>query len=476
METPKRKLCYMILAIVLCMISALFCYYIYIAGSRVPIMDYWEWIADYGPRFTDHSINIRDFIVNPDKSTMSSQHVSPGSMALQMWILYIFKYDVRILVFLGTVIHIITGAVIAFIFYKKNYDKYNSKICTFFTAILLYIVYLNLNQWEILSQPFTFTFSIRSAMYLISFIWAQKYFDILLGESDRTKMAHTIIFGIYCMLLTDLISSAYFVGHLFAIIFIGFIKVFRCGKINKKSKYAFGLYILIQIIGVILYIKMMHLSAGGGTKSSQMSFNIMHVIQGIFVYIGSLIVPQSYVEVCGYIPAMTVGIVIFIIMLTTMVLYFKNGLDREHTFALMCIIYAGVTAATISVGRISAFGIGTMNSSRYVTESTVGLVGLVILCYKVVQHTENKKGVFIDKIILGCALAIGLIMSAYNELKIAPYRGIYNKQLYSYMMDIDNADDSALAMFQNTPDNVRYVTNYFKEHKYSIFAQDYNYR
>lgn len=389
---------YSLFAVILCAFSPVFVYYVSLAGSRVPIMDYWEWIADYGPRFADHSISIWDFVVNPGKSPMSAQHISPGSMALQMWILHISKYDVRVLVLLGTGIRLIVGWIIAFYFLVKNFDAYKSRFTTFWAGILLFMAYINLNQWEVLSQPFTF--SIRMALYLFSFIWAQKYYNELSDRTTRSNIIHTFLLGGYCALLTILFSSAYFVGHLFAIILLGLVKYIRSVDCKRKVKLQVLLFSVIQIVGVLIYFGMMNLSANSGGGTAGISFKVTDVIQGVFVFMGSLIVPQSYVEACGYIPAMAVGIFIFVILFIAIILYFKLGLDKEYTFPLMCVVYAGTTAATIAVGRISAFGVGTMNSSRYVVEGTVGLIGLIMMCYRIMKTLEDKAGIYMDKIIL----------------------------------------------------------------------------
>lgn len=476
-EQKKKVIFFGIFFLALTALTVGFIYYIDVAACRVPIMDYWEWIADYGPKFVDHSIGVKDFIINPDKSAMSAQHMSPGSSALQLWILYFNKFDVWVLVILGTIIRVLAGWCLTLVFIRKCYRTCKSKAALLITGLLIFAAYINLNQWEVLSQPFIFTFSFRVALYLLSFFWAQEYYNNLENGTVAQNIIQTILFGVYCGLLTILISSAYFVGHLFAIILTGIIKFIWCPEFRKKAKFSMPIYVVLQMIAVLLYYTMIRLSVSlKGGSTAGINFKIIDVIKGLFVYIGSLIVPQTYVESAGYESALAIGTFIFVIMIALMIAYFKLGIDKKSLFPFMCIVYAGTTGAVIAVGRVSAFGIGTMNSSRYVVESTIGLIGLIWMGFEVLQNVAIKSVIGLDKIVLVTALTIGLSFSATTEIKIAPYRGAYYTQLYNYMLDVDNVDDSSLGVFQNTPENVRFVVEFFKENNYSIFQPDFKYR
>ena len=80
--------------------------YMYIAGSRVPFMDFFKWIAMYAEDVHNGAISVMQFF------TDVNEQVQPGALALVFWLLECTDYDVWPLMILGAIIQCVRCVII----------------------------------------------------------------------------------------------------------------------------------------------------------------------------------------------------------------------------------------------------------------------------------------------------------------------------------------------------------------------------
>ena len=111
-----------------------------------------------------------------------------------------------------------------------------------------------------------------------------------------------------------------------------------------------------------------------------------------------------------------------------------------------------------------------MVASRYVVESSIGLVGMIWMTYALFGDAA-KNWLMACKVVTAPLLCILMMLCVIKvETGIAPYRKIYYENLADMMRNIDDYADEELGAFQaNSPDDVRYCIEFFKENGLSIF-------
>ena len=139
----------------------------------------------------------------------------------------------------------------------------------------------------------------------------------------------------------------------------------------------------------------------------------------------------------------------------------------------VCLLYALAISVMICWGRIGKFGPESMTASRYVVESSVGLIGIVWMTYALFGDTVKNWFAVCRTVVapLVCLLMMLYVIKAENV--IAPYRKIYYENLADMMQNIEDYADDELGAFQaNSPDDIRYCIDFFKENKLSIFKNE----
>ena len=114
-----------------------------------------------------------------------------------------------------------------------------------------------------------------------------------------------------------------------------------------------------------------------------------------------------------------------------------------------------------------------MTSSRYVVESTFAIFGMAWMTYEVFKG--KKLSVGNNKWVVYVATAfcvLWLLAGSIIENNIAIYRKAYDKSLRDMMLNIEEYADDELGAFQaNSPDDVRYCIEFFKENGLGIFEK-----
>lgn len=465
MDLQQKKTVYRTVMIAFGVMAFLYAIYVAVAKMSVPIMDYWRWIAVYGQDVLDGTVTFADWFRSD-----AGQHIHPLSMMITFWMLKIFHFDVVPLVVCGMLLRILVagGLTVFFVLrFRKGERETPVRLSLFAVAVALSV--LNFNQWEAALEPFSLAFMLRVTLFYASFYMADRFVGGLEERSTAKNLLYGACLGAYCGLLTVFASSAYFVGHLVAI-GLAILWGLWCKRraLVRFLAPAF-LWFVLSLAGAIVYYILFRARADAAVPTGVLQ-QIFPVLQGIVCFWGSMVVHQTVSDFLGLGIVTAVGLLLLAFTVWVTFYYIRLHKDGKSLFPLICVLYAFLTGAVIAVGRVGSYGVGTMTSSRYVVESAIGLVGLIFMAYDVL--TKKDFSLQVKRLFCGVMVfsLVWLSASTVMELCTMPSRRAYSERLREKMLIIDALDDDALGEFQaNSPDDVRYCVEFFKENGLSIF-------
>ena len=310
-----------------------------------------------------------------------------------------------------------------------------------------------LQQWEILSLQFSFAFMIRIFCYY--FILA--CVDKMLHED--TKVRDFILTGVFTALAILLVSQLYWPALLFTLLVTWIVDSIRKKELVLKNAVAYWTPLLL---GVFLYVYGIEMSEGSEAGFVSVLLSSKYWMAIFYMFPGSLI-PTSITEsmTCGRI--LVIAALLILLVLVTVVLFFKFGLDKVSYFPMMLCAYGLFSVGIISYGRITMFDYTYMLSSRYTCETLLIWVGVG---FTFAMLAKDRNLIFIVPLVI-VFLFVGY--ADKTEMAIAPYRGIYKDELLSMMPKLDSYSDDELAGFQSPPELVREGNRLLQKYSLNIY-------
>ena len=441
--------------IIIAMLGALFLY-LKNASYNFPYMDFWIGLSDTLERFFNNGLEFTDVIHIP--------HALHSNVFMSIYHYIDLRY------FNANILISIYGSLLAIgcsmILVAKIFVSYfrSSKIffdIFVFTAAVIPLI--NLNQWEILTLYCSIAFTLRIFMYLLIFYLVDKNIQ---REEKRIKDA--ILISILSFIVISGMSQAYFPPLIIGVIGILVLDlIIKKGWKDRRVVLNYGIIILTNLGATFIWI--VTLASGGMSSAGQtlQSISILEYCKGITIMLASVFIPQSMVLSEGAL--CLIGIIIFTISVGAVVLFFAKKMFSRSYFPLACLIYAFCSVIIIILGRISTYGLMTVTSSRYVIETTVGLIGLSLIMGGSIKDSFKKEKIkylqMIVSLIIIC-LTIGAVWFCnYTERKIGPYRKAYCVNLEKLALDIDSVTDEELELFQAPAGEVRSGVSAMKKYK-----------
>lgn len=422
--------------------------YLYIHRSigHIPLMDYWKNGAEVLQHILYDPIDLSSFVTFPH-----ALHWNPLYDAYNYIFVRIFRSDNCSYIYAGMVITIMT-TILLIIFYSKFLK--NGK-WDFIGALLFILPLYNLNQWEIIVLSCYVAFSLRIFLYVILWIWTDRLM------SREGKPIELILYGLLSFGVIMYTSQAYYPGLVAGICGTVLLKMIIKKKIKKEDI----IVVLVQISSALVCYLTMIKTPIGATESIALSKVFFDQIRGVLFMLAATIVPvtkQTDINMC-----IGIGSVIFLLTIIAIILFLKERMYEKTYLPLMLLVYAFVSILTIIAGRMYIYGFLTLGSSRYVVETTIGLMGLVSIYWYSFSH--GKYGVKILSFITMMLLTIGIMYANKIEWGIGPYRAQYNINMQYLAEHIDEASDEELEMFQAPPEDVRETVKFMKENHLCIW-------
>lgn len=464
MTEKKTYMAWISYAAVAVFTCAIFWRYITICGSHVPIMDFFKWISFYGETVHSGDMSFAQFFYDVN------EQVQPGALALNFLIMEKSGYDMWPMMVIGTVLQCMKAIALGASVLVAVRKQKNGLIWGWLGAVAVTIAMLNQNQWELMTEPFTVGMAVRCILFLLTFNYASYLFQHILEKSYWKQVAGIIILSVLSFAVSLSFAAAYFTGFLGAISIAGIIFIIDRRK-EIKARHI-GLAVIWGC--TVLVTLAVYLCVAPSSEAADISVLFRHVSQllkSLILYYGAAIVPQQLSEGNPFI-FYFFGVVALIATVVIAIMYLAKKELRKQLFPVMLVVYGAITGLVIAVGRISVFGQETMMSSRYCTESILGICGTVIMGVRLCSVKSSKRKGYCLAVSTFALLVISsaLLCNAY-EMQIAPYRAIYQDGIVNAMKNAEYLDDDQLLICQAEPLHVREAVQFLRKNELSIFSK-----
>ena len=451
-------------ALILVFILAAGYLYLYLAktNDEMPLMDFYLGFEEFADKVFSNQLTTADFFTIPH-----ALHWNPVGAVMLVFYMKVFHCNNLAYVYTGMVFLLCSVALVLRWLAKRV--QMNRLLPEVFFGIVCAMCLLNLNQWEILDLYCSPVFMLRLFCYLLTFY----LLDGMLLKPD-TDMRRNVLkscgLGLLSAVIVIILSAAYYPGYVAAVTAI-LVLYFFLSKDSKTVKYTRIPILVLLIAGAAFTF----LTTASNSGIANGTVNISDYIKGFFVMLGSTVIPLELLNE-GYTVHIAAGIVIFLLTVESLVVFFKDKLYTKSWLPLGCLVYAGVSVIIIIYGRADSLGFGTVVSSRYVTETTLGLLGIVMIQ---AMFVSNHLGVKRRGPVIACTIGVAvslcvtglLILANAAEQKTGPYRKIYYQSMAIYAMDIDNATDEQLSLFQAPANEVRNAVRAMKKYKLCLWNE-----
>ena len=443
--------------------------YVSNATINVPVMDYWRYINNYVDKCFMGGVTFNELYES------FAGHKSVLTTMLFVINVIFFKLNVRVSTFFSTFIMIITAIIFYSLFIlktkeiclnskNKNYSDFIKQIL----GILIIFPLFNLNQWEILVLEFATPFTIRVLVTIITFLFTDK---LMFCSFYGYKSLFSYI--VYLILAVNLIFAGYSFsvnGSVIAIVFVNMITK------RKNADYKLSVSVLCaSVFSMFLYLNGNTVSAVSGLNVSikQLMLNFPQVF---FVLLGSSVLHENLVN--EYNETKTyyiIGSVLLFIYIFSIIIYLKKKYFNITYMPIMLICYTFCNMGCIYISRFREFGLKGMTSSRYVVDTTLGLIGVIwIFAIAVMDYSKDSEKRNISSACLYTfpviIIAIGISLTNLKEQEISIYRCSYFRDLITKMINIDTLPDEELKQFQaNSTEMVRKGVDIMKKYRLGVF-------
>ena len=440
--------------------------YILVAGSREPIMDFFRWIAWFGERIHSGTMSFVDFFSD------SNEQVQPLALAIDFYALEAARYDFfGALVLSGAVLKGLASLALVALFFRetKRSRRFSAMAFTAVISICILLACLNLNQWELIAEPFGLTCAIRLVCFFGVFELLSKCLRRIFDYSFRMQVLTVIAISFLAAAVSLLMSGAYFVAFLGAMS-VAFLWACVSGRKKLEKKHiVLALIWAAAVLGcVAVYVSY---AGNAATQSVGIGAALFAYVKGFIVYLGCTIVPQSISETdlsAFYIA----GTLLLIVGIETVLIYLFYGLQDKSYMPILLMAYAVVNGLIIAVARVPAYGVGGLAASRYTVESLLGIVGMLWAWGIIHSYVEMSRAAKASMWVVAILIAVCTVNCYRVEARIAPYRAAYNAGIREVILNAEAASDEELAICQSEPVYVRETSAFLDTYDLSVFAEE----
>lgn len=425
--------------------------YVSEASSNVPIMDYWRYLSELVEK---SFISGESF---SDLCSVNGIHKTPYQLCLFLINIKLFHWNTQIAMYLASFV-LVALCIYLYKIIKMVYSA-NGYIVQLLGAVISLIVF-SLGAFEINAQEFALSFAIRIFLFIIicqltSIILNNKKFD-----------NHTWLLGVCYLLAINLIGGAYSVGLSVAILFVlifDFVK--NCIQKIDFNKWKHIILILSLGLGDYIYMHGLVMTQDGNVSGGTMDL-IKSFCEGLLA-VGGVSLFGSYISLkVAYIT----GSIIILVHAIFLFLYMKKKL-YEKTYLPACLYaYVCIFYGMIFMGR-GGYGTEYLLSSRYIIDSSLAIIADIIVIVLLIKSVDKYK--MSTRVLSICTvvfIVIGVFSTNVKEMKMAPYRKMYDDKLIEIMLNIDNYSDDDLAGFQaQSPQQVREGVEIMKQYHLGVF-------
>jgi len=434
-------------------------HYLFLSTRNVPFMDYWRVLKDFGEKIMTNNLALRDFW-----SPINGQR--PGLMLFLLAInMRLFGYNTQIEIFGGAIIKLFISIILIYTFIKENRDKQIQNFKIQILCLSFLVAIFNLNQWEIITLEFSLSYMIRLFCFIFIFIYLSHCLLNMNNYKNHLYYISILLIPIICLISSALFAP--FVGSICTVVFINFCINYKKERLLYFKNYLVLFFSIVFGASIYLYNIGSLLVLGEKIKIGTLLINF---IKGTLIMFGTSLV---FIE-NNFKLLYTLGIIIALLYLLAIFLFFKKEMYKKTYIPLFLILYNFLYISIIYYGRGLHFNHLYLAASRYTTETTLGLIGILWIFLNVILEEINFKTIVkrnylrISSISVSLII-IGLITTIYFESKIGPYRGKLFEICKNILLKIDYTSDDELSIFQDAYGSVRIGVDILKKYNLGIF-------
>jgi hypothetical protein len=337
-------------------------------------MDYWGGCSAYIEHIINDPVDFKAIFALPH-----GIHWNPFYSLCDYVFVRIFKCNNQAYIFAGMLCSFITFFLL--IMHFNSSFKSENKKHLIIGAVFYLLPLFNLNQWEILTISCNFQFMFRIMIYIASFILLDKLFKV---KSSQKELIYSVLFGLINAVSIFCISQAYYPGFAAALITSCMLELIIK---RKKQDIIPCIFIILCNIAASVGCYMTTLKETAQVSLTSSNSGVIDIAKGFVLMLGATVTP-TFVLSKTIIINLVVGFFILFLAVVSIIIFFKNKQYESSLFPIMCLVYAFVSIIIIIIGRMNFYGIETLGTSRYVVDTTIGLLGLTHIF--LTEHFTNK--------------------------------------------------------------------------------------
>ncbi|WP_455558167.1 hypothetical protein [Agathobaculum hominis] len=424
------------------------------ATANTPLMDYWYYINDLLPSLFREGVSFAQLWNN------AGIHRSPLQLMFFLVNAKYFHLNIQLEVYAGAFVIAVT-AIILFFYAKAYVLQGGNKQLFWLCATIIFTLY-NANQYELLTEQFALSYSIRMLLFVLGMMAVDRY----VCQYNKRKGSNIEI-GCLCFVTVELVGGGYFPAYLIAIWSALLVGYFIMSKQNGKEYIKSSLVIVVSgILAIIVYLYGVEFSKETANYEVSITKKLYELIIGILRMWGTCLVGTQTI------PAYTtmVGGIFCIISVITIYFYCKLKKYKQSVLPICFYLYSLSVMGLVAVGRSSMYGEEYAFMSRYTCETNLSIIAMILMIAAVIMN-NNRCNRILKRTLCGCLLGIVLcgVFSTVKEYKIAPYRREYGMQLIDKMQRVDELSDSDFDQFQAKGESVRNGIDIMQEYHLGVF-------
>lgn len=198
-----------------------------------------------------------------------------------------------------------------------------------------------------------------------------------------------------------------------------------------------------------------------------LSFAEENPISGITYLITNVGAPLAFEQ--SY--ALLIGIILVISIVILILIMIKNRLITKNAKWLSFILFSLMTSLALTIGR-SGFGVEQALSSRYVTFTSLGIVGLYLIIVSLynnsIKNIKNQKYAILYWTIISI-IFVGIIFGYVGGMKIGKYVSASRELMVNNLHNYKWTNDESLKQMYPDSDVVKERAKILDKYKLNVF-------
>lgn len=410
--------------------------YIQFFGVNVAWWDQWDFVP-YIEQMFQHNLSISDLF------SQHNEHRLFFPRIIMLVLAYISNYNNLYEMYFSWILALLTLAAI-FLMYKSSFGS-SAKALTAFVPISFLI--FNLGQYE----NILWGFQIQVYLGVMGFVLC-----IYLLNISKKLDKYFALAACSSILATFSFANglAAWPAGLFFIL------------ISGKGKRSASAWCLIGLSAAALYF----LNWTKPTGNAKIQLIMENPFKNLLFLVSSIGSPLGLTVI----DSVFFGIILIIILIVELFLLKKYGLINANAKWLALIAYSFISSLAMTLFR-GGLGVSQSLASRYITITTLAVIGIYILTLVISNMEPEKK---INRLLKGAVLLIliiGLIIGNINGLMAGLSLGVSKMDQAQYLTTYKSQSDGNLSKLYPNPEVVRERAPILEKYRLNVFSYGLGY-